>query len=782
MSVKDFGLLDVKGKNFLQEEKFELIKKDERVSIIYGKNGSGKSSICNAIKAIKESDKKDEYEVLKVYDVNGDELNIEKSDRVYVYNEDFVDSQIKLNQKGMKSIIMFGEQKKLDDIIEEKNNEKIVKDKKLKEIKEKYDNYINKKNLLSPEYYWERMQEILKSDDGWAERERRIKRNKTKSQVKKETIAYILKNRDEDKKKEELIRDYKTKFNMFSKINSTSSKIEQKLSKIEIEDGLDRKIKDLLSKKINKPELTSREKKILDCVEKGRQKFYEDVRKEFSKQDVNVCPYCFQEINVQQKEEIVDNINKVLNREVDEHKIELENINLPDIEKIDVKFKELNEDIYLKLNEKIEEYSKYKNELEKRIENKVENIYIPQNIEVLHLKDKIEYINKLLLMLEQSRQNFNSNVDNKEKMKRELIDLNYKIAWYEIEQNYLRYEKQKEEMQNIIKDKENYELEIDKIGAEIKKLENQKSNKTIALSKINKWIRYILYSKDRLTIECVEDEYCVKVRGRDVRLENLSVGERNIISLCYFFTTMLDQVDEANEFKEPYLILLDDPISSFDFENKIGIYTFFRYIFSKIIKNNLESRIICFTHSLEAVFNLEKVMSDINKENKCKYSFKELKEFKILDFQFNKRNEYGQMLQNIYDFASETDKSDELEDKIGNIMRRALEAFSTFNYGIKIEEISLDEDILSKISEDKREYFRNSMYRLVLNEESHSYNRARNIPYTNFFQYLSKEEKIRTAKDVLIFLYLIDEVHIARYIPKGLEMIKCWDEELKDII
>lgn len=55
---------------------------------------------------------------------------------------------------------------------------------------------------------------------------------------------------------------------------------------------------------------------------------------------------------------------------------------------------------------------------------------------------------------------------------------------------------------------------------------------------------------------------------------------------------------------------------------------------------------------------------------------------------------------------------------IGNSMRRALEAFSTFIYGTGIAEVSFDPKVIKSLGNHSR-YFENLMYRLVLHGESH---------------------------------------------------------------
>ena len=66
--------------------------------------------------------------------------------------------------------------------------------------------------------------------------------------------------------------------------------------------------------------------------------------------------------------------------------------------------------------------------------------------------------------------------------------------------------------------------------------------------------------------------------------------------------------------------------------------------------------------------------------------------------------------------------------KVGNSMRRVLEAFSTFVYKKGIADISCDNTILQQIRDkDYIDYFKNLMYRLVLNGDSHMLERTNNL-------------------------------------------------------
>lgn len=53
-----------------------------------------------------------------------------------------------------------------------------------------------------------------------------------------------------------------------------------------------------------------------------------------------------------------------------------------------------------------------------------------------------------------------------------------------------------------------------------------------------------------------------------------------------------------------------------------------------------------------------------------------------------------------------------------------------------------------------------SRYRLVLHGGSHNEERVKSMVSDDFFDYISSEEKIRTAKEILVFLYTLDDQHV----------------------
>lgn len=175
----------------------------------------------------------------------------------------------------------------------------------------------------------------------------------------------------------------------------------------------------------------------------------------------------------------------------------------------------------------------------------------------------------------------------------------------------------------------------------------------------------------------------------------------------------------------------------------------------------------------EAQKNLEKAKGEFdiqektiieNEKIECKNSPKyHIKKMRLIPFPHNGRQEYTELMKIVYRFA--LGDADEYELVIGNIMRQVLEAFSTFQYKKGIEEVSTDRSILAILPEKEyQSYFENLMYRLILNNGSHRLDQTRSMSDMNFFTVISDSEKKRTAKEILCFIYLLNEKHVLAHL------------------
>ena len=213
--------------------------------------------------------------------------------------------------------------------------------------------------------------------------------------------------------------------------------------------------------------------------------------------------------------------------------------------------------------------------------------------------------------------------------------------------------------------------------------------------------------------------------------------------------------------------MIDDPVSSFDMENRIGILSFLRFKLNQILTGCSTTKLLVMTHDIRVLLDLDKALKEILEKNEhslFRLQNKQLVEF--LDGRQGKYNEYTALVQQVYAYAKSPDPSQDLV--IGNMMRRVLEAFSSFSYKIGITEISTNSDVLALLpNEADRMYFQNSMYRLVLHGESHFEEAVRAAPEATFFSSLSDMEKQRTARDILCFIYLLNKHHLLKHLPNG---------------
>jgi len=275
--------------------------------------------------------------------------------------------------------------------------------------------------------------------------------------------------------------------------------------------------------------------------------------------------------------------------------------------------------------------------------------------------------------------------------------------------------------------------------------------------------------------------------GKRVEPRNVSVGERNAIGLSYFFVSILEGKEEEKAYNEEYLLILDDPLSSFDTENRIGILSFLKYKLGVFLESNKDTKAIVMTHDLATAYDLQKIIDEIldvckqkGWQQGLKFDRFELQNGSFVDF-VNKRQEYTELLMSVYGYATGQACSNELV--IGNIMRQVLEAFATFQYKKGIENVSNDEQILALLPETcYAKYYRNLMYRLVLHSGSHREEQIKTMKDYNFFSLISEVEKRRTAKDILCFIYLLNKRHILEHLTKCSNAeadLQSWCQDIK---
>lgn len=774
----------IRGRCFKTDTNFLFFRKNERISIVYGKNGSGKSTISEGIASLSHKEIPSDLTVSFI-DSKQQAIPLGDDTNVFVFNERYIDENVKIDDAGLGTIVLLGGQVGLQTEIDAQEKRVEAATSAFDQLSEEVSEYDKKDSPLCPEYHKDRIIRVLQQDGGWADIDSQLKGHKIKTRVNDSVIREIGALPVKEPISELQVR-FDEKKKLLSKVSESSMSFPDEIIEVSLDKSFEEKLVDLLAKKIDEPVLSARERLILSAIQGGSQARIESARADFSRDETTICPYCFQTVDDDYKHQLVESINRVLNRDVDEHKAQLASVHFPTLSLDCAAFSGLDSELSNHAAQQQEICVRQLEQYEDLISKKLCSIYTPILVRPLGLVEEVEKLNSILRRLEKKRLEFNNAAKKKSSIVNNLVFLNREIAHQKIAQLYRDYSKQKKDREAILQKLNENRTVLASEKSKLVRLQQRKANVGLAIESINNLLNYVFLSQGRMSIELRNEKYYLKSNGEDVLPKKVSLGERNIIALCYFFTQILSNQEISKLFKNEALVVIDDPVSSFDFENKVGIISLLRFQIDRIIKGNHHSKVLLLSHDIETVFALKKAMDEIRNSTKGKAGQKEdpvnsleLHSAELSTFK-NNHNEYGALLARVYHFAN-GDKEDLLV--IGNEMRRVLEAFSSFTYQKNINDVSSDPIVLSSLG-NRSAFFESLMYRLVLHGESHYVEQVYSIRDDyNFFQFISEDEKRKTAKYILCFMFLLNQGHITAYLQKesgALDQIKSWVETIPE--
>lgn len=751
--IEKLKTVRIQGRCFSEATEFQFFGESpqkNRLSIVYGKNGSGKSSIATALQKLGSST---DFQT-SILDSSGIAITDKLIDKIFVFNEDFIDNNIKIESSGLGTIVLFGEQVELQDRINEiqKNLEK--QEHNIEALDEHLINFVSAENQDSPICIMNRIKEKLKSR--WAAEEKFIKGSDIKAAVN-DTKAREIGSLEFSEKEEELKNKLNENKDLLEKSRSHEKVPDIVIPKVKCSDNLEQGICSLLSQKIDKPSLSERELELISAIKSGHQSRVEDAKQYFSNNQNKICPYCLQEISDEYRDSLIKSINKVLNKDVDNHKENLKSIKLPSFELDLSKYKVLGPDLIDQIQAKIEACNKICNQYQRHIDAKINSIYTPIKVDPLGLHNEVSLLNDLLEELEHKRIQFLEKLKQIKKIKSELHSINQKLAHFEIYDSYQTLLRRENEEKSIKSDIEKQKSQRQTLLAQLNNLEQQKKNVKLAVEQINKSLGYVFCTEKRLKVEYKDSKYHLTSNGQDIKPKDASVGERNVLALCYFFTKIISNQELSNAYAREKLVVIDDPISSTDFDNRIGLLSLLKYQTSKILQGNSGSKLIFFTHDTSVFHNLVKLYP--NKE--IPQTFWRL-ENKTLTSLSKEVNEYKYLLTTIFSYANSPTKP--ADPYIGNYLRRVLEAFITFNYSKGIDTWMGNPDAKEKLGE-RSNFFLAFMAQIFLNAESHSQLKISSLnDDLNFFQMFSDDDIKNTCRRVLCLMFTLNPDHVSAYL------------------
>lgn len=753
-----------------------------RINVVFGRNGSGKSTISRA---------------LREYSKSGDELSDQKystifnspldKDKIFVFNEDFLREKILVKKQGVDTIVMFGSQIEVDEKINKLKNLLDELLNKKKQQQEKLNEYEDKKNEKSPLYIFDN--ELKKSLSDWAQNEAQIKGKNRKSTINKDTIDKLyscLKSLENKDTIDSLFEKFQNKKALYA---STTDAIPLKWSYEKYNFPMElNEVMQVLNVHLEPPQLSDRDKIIASIASGVYGKYVYDARNIFTSTSLKFCPLCQRSIGNEEKTELLNRIEAYFDDKAQNYQGELEKIQQDFANQNNLFFDDLMTHANFAMNVQIIEGKWAKlNEclasIRTLIDKKLADIYSNEKYELpIHemesiLNDYNDSCSKLLGEINA----YNQAIRERAILQEELLSLNDKLACLSNKDLFEKYEEARTTLEKSQDDLRQTSLSIKKIQTDISELEAQKKQVVLALDFINHALAYIFFDKKRLFLEAGDGFYKLMSRGHSVNPQDVSVGERNIIGLCYFFASLFNNKEEKSKYNNEMLVLLDDPVSSFDKENRVGVLSFLNMELHKIISGKSNSKLVVLTHDLQVAMDVKGFCDSWFPNNECnKKVITSILKSKILEEKktISKVSEYQELMKKIYDFANDDTETDDA-CYIGNAMRRVLEAYFTFNYSVGFSDVECLGRLLQGMPE-LNEHYKNLLMRLLLNGESHYQSRVKSM--TLDIEMYSLDEKRRIAKEILCLLGSLHEPHIVQMLSESaLEKIKMWRNEIENL-
>lgn len=592
---------------------------NQTLSIIYGRNGSGKTSIAKAIRQLVGKDSKQPEEDGNLpFTITSDAVIPEdKKTSVFIFDEEFVQENVRTKGKGLETIVMMGEQVDLDTQITTKKAEGTVVDSKVVEqtaLKEKYE---NASDTSSPQYFFYKIRDELRKDGGWADTDRDIKGNTVKSRVTEDFVKNLA-NKEEPIETEDVLRQrLNDDFSLYTQTNEAQEIVWEPIP-LELPADLST-VNALLEKRVEKPELSDRERRLLNFLQGHTGHYSTDATRQLTEEKWPFCPLCLREAGEQDYVNIGDTLKQLLNKESELYNKELDtaiewfpdmattlpvfpnNLNTKEIKDVQLAIEQLNKDVATIKNKINVRKKDIYGTMEVSFNVAEMNSYVAH---VANYKNAIETLKTCIAI-------FNRSVNERKKFKEKVLQENELLARKRLNTLLNGYNSASKAYENCTKTLLGLNEEKKKIECEIKDLKAQIARTDIALNYINEQLQYVFYSDKKAKLAPGDGCYKLKIRGRDVPPKKISVGERNVLGLCYFFAKLFINKKKEDRYKEEVLLIVDDPISSFDYGNRLGVMSLLRYQFNNIKNGNSNSRILVMTHDLRSAFDLAKVRSEL---------------------------------------------------------------------------------------------------------------------------------------------------------------------------
>ena len=276
--LKEISGMKISGANFKQSTTLDLFNpiegnkvKTAKGTLLYGKNGSGKSTIARGFRKIAGEELPAIGQVLAL-DKDGRPVTLSEDEKkhIFVFDEEYVDKNVKLHEEHLDTIVILGEQVDLTQKIKIAEEECAAAKVALEDQEKVYKEYCDHQNIKSPQYYILKLRSALQGDDSWAGRDKEVRSGRQNTGVKDDTYKQFL-DITPSKSKSELILEFQKMKQELNAAKEGTSVIDQPVPSIPEKYSLysAAEIQTLLEEKIEKPELSEREQYLLQLSQQS---------------------------------------------------------------------------------------------------------------------------------------------------------------------------------------------------------------------------------------------------------------------------------------------------------------------------------------------------------------------------------------------------------------------------------------------------------------------------------------------------------------------------------
>lgn len=582
----------IKMNNVASYKNLTLLETDKKVNLLYGLNGTGKSTLSNFL-----------YNRLDNKFVDCSIEGLKESDTILVYNQQFIRDNFYETEDIPGIFTLSKENKEIKELIDKAKNEISIIEKnhealdaEMKRVSSEYE-----ENLEAwQEKIWAIKDEFTGKDSVLAYCLDGLKSSKSK------LFTFLM---DREKVSEEIDYEIESLIKEAEEITSGEGKVSS-INKIGlIEDKLEKS--ELLKKVIvgnNNSTVAGviEELKNSDWVNKGMEFIDTD-------EDPSLCPFC-QQKTISKK--FIEEIKKYFDRSYLEDKERVERLLKEYTNQTSLivdEIKKIKENRFL--NHNLSDIERYLVLLESEInsniniiKSKISNPSI--SVTLASTQKAISGINTIIDQVNLRILEYNKKIDNIENSRREIKEKFWKLMQKRFDIIISQYNKKKEENEAYITEYNKKESELkekkDKQQRIIKDNQKKIVNIDDAIDNIKSSLLDIGITD--FSIEKYSDEeslYHIKREAceEDHVFQTLSEGEKMVISFLYFLERCKGEV-ERDSTSTNKIIIIDDPISSL---SHIHIFNIGRLIHNEFLRTSKYEQIFIFTHSLYFFYELTNI-------------------------------------------------------------------------------------------------------------------------------------------------------------------------------